>query len=94
MLQTQKTPQMYQALKTKLKPIGIDGFVKQCQYVWVTKTGERIPIKEMSDRHLLNSINFFESKDASIENCEDRLHALRCELRRRTPQIINRRVEL
>lgn len=28
--------------------------------IWVTKTGDKIPIEEMADSHILNAIKFFE----------------------------------
>ena len=30
--------------------------------IWVTRSGESIPIKDMEDSHILNSIKFFENK--------------------------------
>ena len=30
--------------------------------VWITRSGESIPIKDMEDSHILNSIKFFENK--------------------------------
>lgn len=34
--------------------------------VWKTKNGRKIPVKEMSDNHLLNTINMLEGDDLSL----------------------------
>lgn len=34
--------------------------------IWKTKNGRKIPVKEMSDRHLLNTINMLEGDDLSL----------------------------
>lgn len=33
--------------------------------IWTTRNGRKIPVKDMSDRHLLNIINMLEGNDLS-----------------------------
>ena len=34
--------------------------MRRTQYVWKTKDGTEIPIQQMSDKHLMNTINMLE----------------------------------
>lgn len=39
--------------------------------VWKTKTGKEIPIQDMNDNHLLNTIKMINKNEDEIWNCQD-----------------------
>lgn len=43
--------------------------------VWTTKEGNQVPIKDMTDTHLVNTINMLERKSIEELNLEDAIES-------------------
>lgn len=37
-------------------------------YIWTTQFGEKIPLKDMSDRHLINAIRFLDRNCVGVDD--------------------------
>ena len=44
--------------------------------VWKTKEGKVIPIKNMTDKHLINTINMLEGQQAFEDECNEALSSI------------------